>query len=250
MAGGADAGVTVPGFTSHMAGIADPLMMALARLLDMSWHGGSWDDRLDGMRRGHVDAGWVCGLLWAEMRRRNEWDVAPVAAPVMAGARYRSQPVYFGDVIVRGPSGSLADLAESTFVYNEVSSLSGYRMLVDRLGSLAGFGQTVASGSHADSIRMVVEGMADVAVIDSIVMDMARRRRPDEVAAVRVIESLGPYPAPPVVVAPSLDGRAVQAQLAELHASEQGRQLLDAWGIERFAPVGPEDYLALASPAS
>src|SRR5262249_5720698 len=92
---------------------------------------------------GDVDIVFVCGLAYIELPaicRRFE----PIAAPVLAGARYGSRPVYYSDVIVRRDSAlrSFADLRGRTWAYNEKLSQSGYgitRYHLARLGEMGGY---------------------------------------------------------------------------------------------------------------
>lgn len=235
-------------FTSHMAGFADPLARAIAERLDMAWWGGPGEARLGGLRRGDPAAGWVCGLLHAEQPTVGPWPMKAVAAPVMAGIRYADRPIYYGDVIVgrRCAAQSLEDLAGKTLVFNEAASLSGYRMLVDRLGSLDLFTATIASGSHAESIAMIVSGGADVACVDSTLLDMMRWRGSTP-GGVRVVASLGPYPAPPIVVHDRIDREVVRTALITWHLTPVGSRMLSTWGVRRLARVDDAAYAPLVA---
>lgn len=171
--------------------------------LDSEFLDGSWEDRLSKTRSGDVNAVWVCGLLHVELSSNGEWPVTAVAAPTMWEAG-RRRPVYFGRVVVAAgsPYERFDDLSGRRFAYNEESSLSGYRMMLDRLSAqgagLEFFAQTMRSGSHVASLRMVSEGRADCAIIDSMVFDDLAP------TGLRVVESVGPYPAPPLVARPEV----------------------------------------------
>src|SRR5437016_5620673 len=60
--------------------------------------------------RGEADLGVICGLPYVWLADRRPPPVEPLAAPVLAGARYGGRPVYFSDVVVRrdNPARSLA----------------------------------------------------------------------------------------------------------------------------------------------
>ncbi|NNF64835.1 MAG: PhnD/SsuA/transferrin family substrate-binding protein [Acidimicrobiia bacterium] len=238
--------------TSHMAAAADPLMHWLVEELDLTWVDGEWPDRLLSMSTGEVEVGWVCGLLHASRLARSDWPFAAIAAPVMISERHGDRPQYFGDVVVSNGSEAqaLEDLAGTVFAYNETTSLSGYHMLLNRLGSLDQFERAVESGSHADSLTMVRSGLADVAVIDSTVMDMTVRCGSTDVGGIRTIESLGPYPMPPIVGSTTTDPRQlaeIHDRLVTLHTNEQSRRAMASWGVARFEAVTDEVYLTLAS---
>ena len=238
--------------TSHMAAVADPFMRWLADELEVAWVDGSWTERLSSMSTGDVELGWVCGLLHACRMTRSDWPFTALAAPVMISERHGHKAQYFGDVIVsdRSHARSLEDLTGAVFAYNETTSLSGYRMLLNRLGSLRQFERAVASGSHAESLSMVMSGAADVAVIDSTVMDMMRIAGFGPVDEVHAIEKLGPYPMPPVVasrnVAPLLLAE-MRERFESLHLDDTARTTLAAWGVSRFEPVSDDAYRKLAS---
>lgn len=103
------------------------------------------------------------------------------------------------------PSGPAAEfpadpLKGRRFAYNDTESKSGYRALMQDLGAnpadLAA--SAVESGSHRQSVRMVADGRADVAVIDCRSWALAQRFEPDAAAKLRVVgwtgEQLGiPY---------------------------------------------------------
>jgi ABC-type phosphate/phosphonate transport system substrate-binding protein len=99
---------------------------------------------------------------------------------VFADERARSKPVYFCDVIVhRGsPARSFWDLKGGAWAYNDPCSLSGHGALAARLGSgaTAGtfFGRTIRSGFHPSLVRLLADGRADVASIDSNVLKILR----------------------------------------------------------------------------
>ncbi len=196
------------GFTSLVSSASDPLAHRLVADLvnaglDFEVLGGPWEDRLDALRSGTAEAGWLCGFLHMNLARSENWQLQAVAAPRSHREGFEGMPVYFGDVIVRADSRyiSFDELAGTVFAYNEESSLSGFHMMLDHLATngrdLSFFSSTVASGSHMASIEMVAEGTADCAIIDSTILDASM---PDHL---RTILSVGPYPAPPIVAASS-----------------------------------------------
>jgi phosphonate transport system substrate-binding protein len=168
----------------------------------------------------------------------------------MAAERYRGQPVYFGDVIVRSDDSvrTLPALAHRQFAFNEIESFSGYQMLLrsqligdDPKGWLA---SGIRTGSHRASIDAVIDGSADWAVIDSTMLDM------QACAGIRVIASIGPHPSPPMLISRACDNR-VRWQLRQafrrLHADGSARALLARWNVSSFVEVDNRDYLSLLS---
>jgi phosphonate transport system substrate-binding protein len=145
-----------------------------------------------------------------------------LAAPVMQASRYQNLPIYFADVIVRAGSHftNLPDLTSRVFCYNDLGSNSGYNLLRHYLLNSGQpnhfFDQAIQSGSHQQSIRMVISGEADCAAIDSTVLEKEVQDLPELATQLRVIESLR-SPMPPIVAARSLGAdRIPQLQSALL----------------------------------
>ncbi len=203
------------------------------------------------LESGTVDCGFICGLPYVLLRDRPAPAVELVVAPVMSAPRYRGQPKYFSDLIVKkdSPHQSLQDLKGRTYVYNEEQSNSGYNMPRHRLlelGLTGGFfGKVRRSGSHEESIRMVATGEADASYVDSLVLDYDRAKHLGHAEAVRVVESLGPAGICPLVASTRLDPGvrdAVREHLAAMHEDAAGREILGAALVERFAVVDDQNY--------
>jgi phosphonate transport system substrate-binding protein len=172
-------------------------------------------------------------------------------APVLAGERYGGRPIYFSDVIVRAedPARSFADLRGRSWAYNERASQSGYgivRHTLIAMGETRGFfGRVVESGAHQRSIRMVVDGEADAAAIDSQVLAVEFRDHPELRERLRLIAALGPSTIQPLVASCALPAgtrETVRAILLRMHEDPAMRAALEAGFIERFVAVGPSDY--------
>jgi ABC-type phosphate/phosphonate transport system substrate-binding protein len=163
--------------------------------------------------------------------------------------RCAGRPVYFADVVVsrawRG--SSLAELCGARWVYNDPCSLSGYFSVLAALAGLGAgpdfFRSARAVGSHHAALRAIESGEADCAAIDSNTLLLQRRRGVEH--AVRVIESLGPYPVQPVVVRAGLARerkQGIAAALLGMHESAPGRAALARSCVRRLAPISPADY--------
>ncbi|GCE25983.1 hypothetical protein KDA_14670 [Dictyobacter alpinus] len=200
---------------------------------------------------GRVDVGFLCGLLYVHLRATQEDPVELLAAPVLRGTRYQGRPQYFSDVVVRRDSRwrAFADLGGSTWAYNEEASHSGYNLvqysLLERQGHTDYFGRTVKSGSHAQSLQLVLSGQADAAAIDSHVLEVMFQQDPQLAAQLHSIDMLGPSAIPPIVVARKLPRQLKQALrdiLAHMHEDPVQAELLHAGKIERLVTVQDEDY--------
>lgn len=210
-----------------------------------------WNEQHRLLDGGDIQLAFLCGLPYTEKHDRPGEPVVLLAAPVMQAVRYGGQPVYFTDVIVRRdrPWRSMADLRGKSWAYNGSDSNSGYNMPRDYLlahGETGGFfGRTIASGSHQRSIQMVLDGEVDASGIDSLVLEMETKYRPELAASLRVIEAIGPCPIPPVVASTTLSPQVrdqLRRELLAMHADDEGAAILRAGLIARFVPVEDAYY--------
>jgi phosphonate transport system substrate-binding protein len=200
---------------------------------------------------GDIQLCWLCGLPYVHKADSAPSPIALVAAPVMAAPRYADMPRYFSDVVVHAQSRyqSFDELRGTTWAYNEPNSHSGFNVLrqhLKRLGASGGyFGNAVESGAHQMSLRMIVHREIDATAIDSTVLENELARAPHLAAEIRVIDTLGPSPMPPWVMRASLP-QAFQQQLRaaflSMHDDDEGRAILQSWGIARFEAVDDAAY--------
>lgn len=244
--------------TIHFANYLSPLLQELYTYIanSMSIYTGyptvlSTGQSLDEFTHGQADVGFLCGLLYTHMTAQVACPVELLAAPVLSGTRYRGRPLYFSDVIVRASSSfsSFADLQGCTWAYNEGASHSGCNLinysLLERGESPDYFGKLVKSGSHLNSLRMVIAGEADAAAVDSHLLDVVLRKDARAAADIRVVDMLGPSAIPPVVVASRLDPalkHALREMLITMHNEPFSARILHEGGIERFVLVDDGCY--------
>ena len=210
-----------------------------------------WPERLREFDAGRIHVCWMCGLPYVWRTDRLESSVELLAAPVAAGPRYADRPVYFSDVVVRHDSSwsSFAALEGASWAFNEETSHSGYNVIRHRLAQMgrdrAFYGNVVASGSHEASLRRLLDRDVDATAIDSTVLDLLHRRDASLASRIRVIETFGPSPSPPWVVARTVP-RALRAEIREalLAMSDDpgGRDVLRSGMVSRFAMVTDADY--------
>jgi phosphonate transport system substrate-binding protein len=193
----------------------------------------------------------MCGLPYVWRADRPEPSVELLAALVPAGQRYADRPVYFSDVVVQrdSPWSSFAELEGSSWAYNEDTSHSGYNATRYRLAQMdmdrGFFGRVVAAGSHEASLRLLLAGEVDATALDSTVLDLLRRRDPSLEWRLRIVESFGPRPSPPWVVAPTVPGElraALRGALLAMSSDARGRAILTSGMASSFAAVMDADY--------
>ena len=173
----------------------------------------------------------------------------PWYAPVLAADRYMGSAVYFGDVVIRPglDPRSWLDLAGTRLAYNERESFSGHAAIrheLRRRDLPATFFSWQQSGSHRASLDMVLNGEADLASIDSMVLQLDS---PPE--SVRTFARLGPYPMPPISTSRNLDSGVREEAgtlLASLQETDTGRSLLEEFGVSHFSRVNEGPYREMA----
>lgn len=201
---------------------------------------------------GRFDLGWVCSTSFVELAMNQHEPSVRLAgvAWVPDDPDADDRPVYFGDVVVRSGSGirTLDDLAGSRIGCNDPVSLSGHQALrfeIERRGgSPDTFAELVLTGGHHRSLDLLVAGKLDAAVVDSVVR--VRRARHDPfVAALRIVDRLGPWPVQPLVASTSLPDHEVDEIARKLLAAADRRGVrdeLDAAALRRLVSVGPDHY--------
>jgi phosphonate transport system substrate-binding protein len=198
------------------------------------------------------DVCFVCSIPYLLFADAGRIDMEVIAAPVLRGERYAGRPVYFSDVIVAAgsPFHSFADLRGTRWAYNEPFSHSGYMTVLHHLATLGEdrsyFGRMVEAGFHEIAVRMVADGRADAAAIDSQVLDIELRDHPELAARLRRIGTIGPSTIQPVVVSRArlTDAERVAITEALVGVAEEpmARRALEAALVERFVPMTAGDY--------
>jgi phosphonate transport system substrate-binding protein len=209
--------------------------------------GEPWQEQRQMLDQGQAEVGFICGLPYVRKVERFEL----LAAPVMRAPRYQDRPVYFSDVIVRqdSPFRSFADLRGATWAYNEPGSFSGYvgpLAHLAALGETSGyFGRAVESGAHLRSLELIAEGTVDASAIDTTVIELELRQRPELADHFRVIDTIGPSPIPPIVVVRGVAAgikQRLRDALLQMHEDSEGQDILSDGMIARFVAVQDADY--------
>jgi len=195
---------------------------------------------------GREDMGsvFMCGLPYSRSVPRP----AIVAAPVPSGAGFQKLPRYWSELVVRGDSRF--HVIEDTF---------GHRIALTTMDSQSGclaalYYLMVAGGSTAlyrevieprvtplGAMTAVIQGLADVAPIDSYAFSLAQRYMPELTSQLRTVARTPPTAIPPIV-----SSRPVQASLEsaflEAHKNASMAALMADLQLERFVRPDPEAY--------
>jgi phosphonate transport system substrate-binding protein len=216
------------------------------------YNDGDWQERERLLDQCRVEGAFICGLPYTlKVDRAKQPPIELLAAPIMAGERYGGRAVYYSDVIVHrdSPVHSFEDLRAASWAYNDPGSFSGHLVtcyeLARRGEGCDYFGALIQSGSHLRSIDMVLDGRVQASAIDSTVLELACRFRPEIATGIRVVAVFGPAPIPPAVVLAKLPAglkQNLREQLCRMHQRDDGRAVLATGGVARFPAVTDADY--------
>ncbi len=193
----------------------------------------------------------MCGWPFAQ-----EGGVRPlIAAPVPQAAWSAGAAIYRSDFVVAmdSPFENLPDVLGRRFAFNSRGSHSGWNLPCVHLSAPGAGAFSALIGpfvTHQRAIAAVAEGEADVAAIDSFVLDLLRLHDPGLAARVRVVASTAASPIPLLVGADPRFGdplgevaRArLRAVLLGMHEDATGRRFLRELALLRFAQVAAADY--------
>jgi phosphonate transport system substrate-binding protein len=203
------------------------------------------------MLQDQLDIAFICGLPFVQLNQFVPDQLQVLVAPVMQASRYGDRPVYFADIIVNIESTftTFNDLAGKTFCYNDQGSNSGYNLMRQRLMQSgypsSFFAKVIESGSHQNSIKLVATRIADCSTIDSTVLEQQLRDTPELGNHLRVIESIGPCPMPPVIASQRLESYIQEIQFALCQPDKQLQFAMEQAQIRRYDVVQSEDYAPL-----
>lgn len=157
---------------------------------------------------------------------------------------------FYRSVVVGRVDGTPFDFQGSVAAVNELESLSGWISLIAAIhGPQESWrGEVRVSGSHAESVRMLCRGEADVASIDSVTLAHLRRIDPAVIASLFVICNGPLVPCLPIVAHRSISDSQLDELRQALSESTREPSNADATSalfIKGFDPLDLDDYLPL-----
>lgn len=163
---------------------------------------------------------------------------------LMVVPRYRGKPEYYSFIIVRkeSPIREIKDLEGKRIALSDPLSNSGYfypMFLVREMGKDPNtfFSQTLFTYSHDGSILAVMEGIADVAAVDSLIYDYELDHNAELGQSLRIIHKSPPFGINPIVSSrrtPKGIVEAVRQILLDMDQDEEGRRILELLRIDSF----------------
>jgi phosphonate transport system substrate-binding protein len=204
----------------------------------------SYETRKEGLLSGQISLGFTCGLLYSLLKNQGA-PLQPLVAPVSRSVM-DTTPTYYSYVIVRNDSvyPTLESLEQTAFCINEWESFSGCQIMRYHLATLAKFqgffSKVIESGSHMQSIQKVLLKQADSAAIDHTLYEYWKKNTPESAWEFRVIERLGPFPMPPLVISkyvPETLKEKIQTALLQMPP-----ELLSQHDVQAFQTVNDQTY--------
>lgn len=213
-------------------------------------------DRDDPFTANEADIGFMCSPGFLRLAQEKKEVELCQAAPVYNHVRGEQKPVYFSDVItVNDDSGTKQEFKEFTdlkgfsFAFNEPMSLSGTLIVLGELKkrgyNSTFFGNTLQSGSHRNSIKMVLDRKADIAAIDSNTLHYYLQEHPEGKDKIKVLTSFGPLPVHPIVFNKRLPAelkKKITDALLDLHNKPEWMNKLREYNIFKFTAVDMSHY--------
>lgn len=199
------------------------------------------------LREGECDIAFVSGYPYVQ--GKHDFGMEALASPVVGG-----QDSSYSYIIVPASSSrtSLSELRGSVFAFSDPLSNAGRLAPEFAVSRTAGgtraqtyFRRAVFTYGQERSIEAVTARTVDGAAVDSLVFERMAATDPSLRAAVRVIERLGPFGTPLMVVRPALDAAVkddIRRVLFHMHQDQDGRRVLRQLGFDRFAPPDDRSY--------
>jgi phosphonate transport system substrate-binding protein len=196
-------------------------------------------ESLEDFEAGYADAGFISTNSFTQLVRQKYSSAEIVALPLL---RYEDMPMAFFDVVVHNESSYLAleDLRGCVWVsYVRQHQKEGCR--IERpLRPAVDCIETIEVSSQAQLLRLLLDGKAHAAAIDTRIMDMIQRNSPQIAAQLRILGTYCISVEPLIAIATHVNAvlkQKIREALLTIHRHPLYAQRLREEAIERFIPV-------------
>lgn len=206
---------------------------------------GSYEAVNNLIRDKKIDLAFVCS--GAYIKGKDEFGMELLVAPKING-----QTVYYSYIVVHRDSNitEFSQLRGKTFAFTDPYSNSGYfapRSLLAKLDETAEsfFKKTVFTYNHDRSIKSVAMKFVDGAAVDSLIWEYMQATRPEYSSKTKIIQKVGPYGIPPVVVHPELNQETKERLrhiFLDMHKDKNGMSILRHLQIDYFVEIEDSAY--------
>lgn len=233
-------------YLEHKLGIHTTL------LYESRWEGPR-QDREDPFLSGYLDLAWMSSTVYLRMLKDSSpIELLPISS-VHEHIRNSDRPGYYSDVIMHKDLSEkvkdFIDLRGCKWAYNCPESLSGHVITLSKMKEIGEnasfFGNVLYSGSHLDSIKMVINKKVDAAAVDANCLALFLERNSHVADEIKVLTSWGPLPPYPFVVNSKLDESVksdIMKCLLNMHQDHEGLKRLGEFHVRKFAPISADVY--------
>ncbi|CAH1800687.1 unnamed protein product [Owenia fusiformis] len=211
-------------------------------------------DRVDPFTANNADIGVMCSSVFLKLVEEKKTSIEFLElGAVHTHPRSEARPIYFGDIVVHSDNKDKFDNFEKLkgckWGYNDPESLSGNISVLAHLkkcGTNASFfGHIIQSGSHIESLKMILHKTIDAAAVDSNSLINFVNSYPEQRENLHVMTSLGPFPIYPFVANSRLPAETktkIKEALLNMHKSVTWEEKLQKYGVQKFTKTDMSLY--------
>jgi ABC-type phosphate/phosphonate transport system substrate-binding protein len=112
------------------------------------------------------------------------------------------------------------------------------------------FAKTTNPANAVDALDDVVDGIAQVTVVDAVALNWFEQQKPGRFAKLRILQTSEPFPCGAIVYRPGIIDEATlekfRSGMINANKTILGRELLTLWHLSGFEPVPPDYEQTLA----
>lgn len=180
-------------------------------------------------------------------------ELLPVAAVFSHTKNTDGTKGYYSDVIIhidgKKHVKEFLDLRGCRWAYSSDNSLSGCKIILKTLKQLGEnasfFGNTLKSGSHLNSIQMVLTKQAEAAAVDANTLAYNKKYLQDGGKDVIVLDSIGPLPPYPILINSRISAQFKEKLTKAFFTISEKKfwsTQLKNFGVQRFVSNSPDAY--------
>jgi len=197
------------------------------------------------LEKGEVDVAFICSAPY--VRDKREFGVELLVVPVVNGSVF-----YHSYIIVHKDSNirTFEDLKGKRFAFTDPRSNSG-KLYAEYYLAKRGytpedfFGKYIYTYSHNKSVELVAKRIVDGASVESLVYNYMKTKGSPYPVQTKIIQESPPFGIVPVVVTkgvPTFLKEKLREVFLNMHRDPEGKKILDAMLIDRFAVVTDANY--------
>lgn len=197
------------------------------------------------LQNGKIDIAFVCSGPYID--GHDTFGLELLVAPVCYG-----KPQYYSYIIVPHESEikTFKELRDKRFAFTDPDSNSGKRVPCYELAKrgetpTSFFKEFIYTYSHDNSIKAVAMKFVDGAAVDHLIWEYEHQTNPKYTSKTKVIEKIGPFGIPPIVVRPGMSREFKnkwRQVFLNLHKTDEGKNILSKLKIDKFIVVGDAHY--------